>query len=445
MMVNNITESSFVDNIGPNYFNVYHDIEQRNNLMYWFKGGRGSLKGSFVYLYTIKELQKDAIDGQKTHAIGLRKVKDTIRDSVFTNLIWAINTLKLQSEWRYTTSPMKIWNVRNGNSILFRGCANQQDFEKIKSLKFEEGYCKIAIFEELTEFAGEDEIDSILQSLFRGGDEAICFVMYNPPASKTNWVNRYYNKLKALKRQGVEVNTYFHHSTYLDVVKNNPKWLGESFIQKAEQIKRINFKKYKHQYLGMEVGEGLEIYPEYNPKTKDGVLQFRSITAVEIADFKSVSRGLDFGYTHFTCYTESFYDTKNEVLWVFDEVYMNKTSNETLVRHIKPKAGGFLILGDNEAPNTINEYKKLGLNVIATKKGKDSKAHGIKWLQDRARIIVDKKRCPNVGSDLETYEFKKDPKTGDIIWDYPEEPDGSASLRYGNEMHILANKWNFYK
>ena len=420
-MIEEVKTIKFADLIGPMYYEMFHSIEAEEKMTYWLKGGRGSLKGSFAYLYTILDLTRDAEAGVKTHAVGLRKVKDTIRDSIFTNLIWAINMLGLQGIWDFTVSPMKIWHVKTGNTILFRGCANQRDFEKIKSLKFEEGYCKIAIFEELTEFAGMDEVDSILQSLFRGGDIAKAFMMYNPPASKKNWVNDHCRELEQLEKQGIDTDVYIHHSTYLQAPK---EWLGKAFINKAKQIKAINPKKYRHMYLGEEVGEGLEIYPEKDPKTGEGCLILRTITDEEIKKFTQVKRGLDFGYSHATCYVECFYDPTIETIYIFDEVYLYKANNKTLVREIKPKAGSLLIRGDSEDPRTINELNQMGLYIIGADKGKDSKDHGIKWVSDRATIVIDKKRCPNIANDFETYEFKKDPKTGVIIYEYPDEPDG---------------------
>lgn len=437
---------NFDDLIGDTFIDVVDDIVNKNHLNYIFKGGRGSLKGSFVYLNTIAELQEDANNGKVTHCVALRKVKDTIRDSIFTNLIWAINILKLQNEWEYQLSPLKIWNKKNGNTILFRGCANQLDHKKIKSIKFTEGYCKIAIFEETTEFAGMDEIDDIIQSLIRAGDEALIFMMYNPPPSKSNWINDYIRELKRLEKEGIENDVLIHHSTYEDIGKSKQEnFLGKKFIEKAKQVKKINPKKYRHVYLGEETGEGLEIYPEYDPRTKEGLLEIREISNDEIMKFDTIHRGLDFGYSHATCYSEVFWHGLTETIYIFGEVYMYKASNSTLINAIKKKAKNFLITGDSEDPRTINEFNKGGLNVIGAKKGPDSKDHGINWLRGVRRIIIDPKRCPNIADDFQTYEYEKDPKTGKIIYEFPDEPDGSASVRYALERIIIRSNWLFFK
>lgn len=414
--------------IGPAYYDLFWDLEEQKHLHYWLKGGRGSLKSSFVFIYVIWRLTVDAIEGRVRHGVALRKVKDTIRDSIFQNFLWAIDLLGLTDLWQYTTNPMKIWF--KDNTILFRGAANKRDHEKIKSIKFKKGFCKFVIYEELTEFIGMDEIRVINHSLLRGGDEAAAFYMYNPPASKNAWVND--------ESRIIVPSRYIHSSTYLDAPR---EWLGDIFVNEAEELKIINPRKYRHMFLGEVVGEGLEIYPEKTIDNTDGVLVLRTITDDEISRFYKVDRGLDFGYSAATCYSESFYNENTMQLFVFDEVYLTRANNEMLAVHIKPKAGSLLIYGDSEDPRTINEMNLKSLNVRHCKKGKDSKPHGIKWMQDRAEIIIDKKRCPNIASDFQLYEYKKDPKTDKIIYgDYPKEPDGCASVRYGQEEHILSNK-----
>ena len=415
-------EVDLIDCIGPAYYEMFWDIEEHNNLIYWLEGGRGSLKSSFAFIYTIYSMTRDIMNGEIVHSVALRKVKDTLRDSVFNNFLWAIDLLKLNWFWNATISPLKI--THEDSTILFRGCNNQRDYEKIKSIKFKKGKLKNVIYEELTEFAGMDEILSINQSLLRNTDEAIVFTMYNPPPNKSNWVNE-----EARKKDD---DIYVHHSTYLDAPK---EWLGNIFIKEAEKLKRINPRKYAHMYMGKQIGEGLEIYPN---------VEIREITNEEMKKFTQIKRGLDFGHVHCTCYSESFYDKELDIIYIFGEIYSPGLTNKTLIRLLKEKAISFPIRADNENPNLINELRIGGLNIIKTIKGQGSKEHGIKWLADRAKIVIDKKRCPNIASDFQLYEFKKD-KNGKKILEYPEEPDGSASVRYGLEDIIRQSKIIFPK
>lgn len=188
-------------------------------------------------------------------------------------------------------------------------------------------------------------------------------------------------------------------------------------------------------YLGEEIGEGLEIYPPFTVDNPDGLVEYRTISDEEIINFTHLDRGFDPGYSHAACYAEVYYDFEKAWVYIIDEVYLYGANNQILYLKIKEKAGTFYIAADNEDPRLINEFNLYGLNMGKTIKGKDSKDHGIKWLQDRGKIIIDKKRTPNIANDFQNYEFKKN-KEGKIIYDYPEEPDGCLTA----ETKVLTNK-----
>ena len=409
------------DVIGPAYYDVFCDLEEKQHLHYWFTGGRGSLKSSFVFIYIIYSMTRDYSNGDVSHCVALRKVKDTVFDSLYQNFLWAIDLLGVSDLWSGTTSPMKL---RIGeNTILFRGCKDRKDYQKIKSIKFSKGACRYGVFEELTEFDGMDEIIQILASLFRNTDVAQCFYMYNPPISKHNWVN--------VEVKVKDDSRYVHKSTYLSAP---PEWLGKIFIEEANKIKRLNYRKYKHVYLGASIGEGLEIYKNVINRT---------ISDKEIETFDNLHRGVDFGFTQdASCYVECYYDEKNLRLYIIDEVYGHGIKNKMLYALIYPKSTYNLIRGDSAEPRTISELRDLGLNIIGAKKGKDSKNHGIKFLSDLNAIIIDKKRTPNVASDFGMYEYEKN-KEGNVILEYPKEPHASAATRYALNDIIIRNKMKF--
>jgi len=409
--------------IGKSYNNVFIDIEKGLHRHYVFKGGRGSLKSSFVFIYVIWAMTRDALNGKTTHCVALRKVKDTCYDSLYQNFEWAIELLGVGDLWHGTVSPMKL-KFRD-STILFRGSNNKQDYKKIKSIKFKKGFCKHVIYEECVEFFGMNEIGDINRSLFRGGSGGIAYYMYNPPNSKKAWTNIEFDEKLDIP------NRYYHHSTYLTAPK---EWLGDDFIEEADIMKKINPRLYNHVYLGLVFGEGLEIYEN---------LEIRTITDNEIEEFFDIKRGLDFGFTKdASCYGDLFYNDKKQWVYIFDEVYGHRLSNKSLYDKIYPKSGFGLIRADSAEPRTINELRTLGLNIIGAKKGKDSKNHGIKFLSDRAKIIIDRKRCPFICSDFELYEYEKD-KEDNIIYEYPKEPHGSAMSRYALDEIIRRSKIRF--
>ena len=106
------------------------------------------------------------------HALVLRKVGNTIKDSVYAQFKWAISKQKLDKDFRFKASPFEITYKPTGQKIYFRGA---DDPFKIKSIKPEFGYIGIIWFEELDQFAGPEEVRNIQQSAIRGGDKAYKF------------------------------------------------------------------------------------------------------------------------------------------------------------------------------------------------------------------------------------------------------------------------------
>lgn len=110
----------------------------------------------------------DAQNGIYSNAVAMRKVGDTLADSVYTQILWGIEQLGVSEYWEAKVSPLRLTYKPTGQQILFRSCNNKDDYRKIKSTKFKRGFCKYLWFEELDEFFGMEEIRSIIQSLLRG-------------------------------------------------------------------------------------------------------------------------------------------------------------------------------------------------------------------------------------------------------------------------------------
>lgn len=162
-------------NIVPDVFHkMIRDIRAKKHSEYILPGGRGSMKSSTISLI-IPELLKN---NPNMHALILRKVGNTIKDSVYAQMKWAIDKLDLNEEFMCKVSPMEITYKPTGQKIYFRGA---DDPLKIKSIKPEFGYIGIVWFEELDQFSNPEEIRNIQQSAIRGGNEAYKFKSFNPP------------------------------------------------------------------------------------------------------------------------------------------------------------------------------------------------------------------------------------------------------------------------
>jgi phage terminase large subunit len=391
--------------ISPAFKPVHADIKHRRHTHYWLKGGRGSTKSSFIALEIVLGIMRDP----EANATVLRKVKETLKDSVFEQIKWAIYTLGVQNFWHIPQAQLAMTYIPTGQKILFRGADNPK---KIKSIAFAKGYCKYFWYEELDEFNGMEEIRMINQSLLRGGPEFVVFYSYNPPKSLTNWVNA--------EAQLTRPDRLIHHSDYLSVPR---EWLGEQFILEAEHLKEVNEPAYNHEYLGEITGTGGEVFAN---------VQCRPISDEEIKEFEVIRRGLDFGFAiDPLAYVVCAYNRKYKRLFIYHEFYAVGASNRQVHDEIcKENKDNQPLYADSAEPRTINELRQYGLRIVPVKKGPDSVEYGIKFLQDLEAIIIDDQRCPETAREFLNYELEKDAQ-GNFKASFPDKDNHSIdAVRY---------------
>ena len=394
-------------NIPDCFHQTIRDIRDKEHLEYVFKGGRGSTKSTTVGM-TIVELMKNNHD---IHAVVCRKVGNTIKDSVYNKIKWAIGKQEFTEEFDSKLSPMEITLKATGQKIYFRGA---DDPDKIKSINPEFGYIGILWFEELDQFAGPEEIRKIEQSAIRGGNLAWIFKSFNPPKTMNNWANKYVLEPKE--------NRIVHSSTYLDVPKG---WLGQPFIDEAEHLKEVNPNAYEHEYMGIANGNGGNVF-EY--------LEIRDITDEEISRMDRVFAGVDYGwYPDAFCYLRTYYDSAREKIYLIDELYVNKWSNSKTADWIKKKGyDDYTMICDSAEPKSVNDFRDAGLPARGAIKGPGSIEYGFKFLQTKT-IVIDPKRTPNAYKEITEYEYDRD-KEGNVISGYPDGNDHAISaLRYAYE------------
>ena len=396
------------DLIAPSFYSIHEDIKNSKYTHYWLKGGRGSTKSSFAAIQIILGMIKDS----QANAIGLRKVGLYLKESVYEQLIWAIDALGVTQYWEIKVSPMELTYIPTGQKILFRGADKPK---KIKSTKLRKGYFKYIWYEETDEFNGIEEIRNINQSLMRGGKEFVVFYTFNPPKSVKSWVNE-----EVLVEQPDKKG---HHSTYLTVPK---KWLGEQFLIEAEHLKDKNENAYKHEYLGEVTGTGGEIFTNAT---------IRKITDEETQKFEHIKRGIDWGYAIDPfVYVKCHYDKTRRRLYIFDEIYKVGLSNRKAAEMIKKKDPNHqTIVADSAEPKSIAEMKTYGIKIKGAKKGPDSVDYGIKFLQDLEEIVIDIDRCQNAAREFLNYELEKD-KDGNFKAEFPDKDNHTIdAVRYALE------------
>lgn len=408
--------------IAPHFWDLHQDIKRHAHTYYWLEGGRGSTKSSDVSV----EIPQLIIKNPECHAVVLRKIGNTIKNSVYPQMQWGIDALGLTDKFRFKTSPHEITYKKTGQKILFFGV---DDPQKIKSIKLPFGYVGICWIEELDQFSGMEEIRNLNQSLLRGGPIFWEFCSFNPPKSQNNWVNE--------EKLFDDPDRLVHHSTYLGVPR---EWLGERFFEDAEKLKARNETAYRHEYLGEVTGTGGAVFEN---------VEDMAMSAELVGNFDRLYYGLDFGFAvDPLAYVAMYYDAKREDLYIFDELYRQKMTNSQAAKAIKLRINGGRILADAAEPKSIAEMSDYGLRISGARKGPDSIDFGMRWLQNRAHIYIDKRRCPNTYKEFVAYEYDRN-KDGQFISAYPDANNHSIdAVRYGlseimNRDKIVSRRVNF--
>jgi len=405
-----VSEIRLSNLIAKPFIPVHRDIKRGDHSEYWLDGGRGSLKSSFISIEIVLLL----IQNPNMRAIIYRRVGNTLRESVYEQIIWAIDMLGLRDRFQYRVSPMEIRYAETGQRIIFRGA---DDPMKSKSIKISLGYFGILWFEELAEFGGMDDIRTIKASIIRGGDKSYTFYSYNPPMTSRNWVNK-----EALIPKSTRLT---HHSTYLGAP---PEWLGREFIAEAEALRTSNERAYRHMYLGEVTGTGGTVFTN---------LELRDITD-DLNRLGTFYSGLDFGFAvdpdAYVCWA---YDAQQRRIYAVDEFYGSGNSVDRLANAVKSRTQG-IVRCDSADPRMISELGKRGIKTIAVKKGPGSVEHGMRWLQSLGAIIVDPKRTPNIAKEFSSYEYETD-KNGDFLPEYPDKDNHTIdATRYALEQAMLS-------
>ncbi len=399
--------------MASHFVDVNRYIDNRKYREFMLAGGRGSIKSSFVSEKIIELVENNP----KMCVLALRKVANTLKDSVYQQLEWALDKLSetypdIKSDYKFSKSPLEITKISTGQKIYFRGA---DDYGKIKSLRPPTGkYVGIIWYEEFDQFAGMMEVRKINQSLVRGGEDFILFYTYNTPASMQHFVNQ-----EALIPKE---NRLVHLSDYRTVP---PEWLGQPFIEEAEWLKGVNEKLYENEYLGIATGTGGTVFEN---------LEIREITDEEIAGFDYIYMGIDFGwYPDPFAWTKMCYNSSNRTIYLFDEMVVNKTSNEDAwckLKEEKKVTEDDAIIADSAEPKSIGDFRSYGANIRGAEKGPGSVEYSMKWLASRAKIVIDPNRCPVATKEFSNYEYDKD-KDDNYISAYVDKDNHTIdSVRY---------------
>lgn len=393
---------------------AYYEFWKTKKTYVVCKGARASGKSKAAALWHIYHMMKYPL----ANTLCIRKTERTLRDSVFSDLKWAMEKLGVSHLWRCTTSPLEMVYIPTGQKILFRGL--DSGF-KVTSISVPTGILCWLFIEEAYEINKEEDFD-ILNESIRGimpdGYWKRVTVIFNPWNERIFWKKRFFDDPAD---DALAMTT-----TY----KDNP-YLSEQDKKMFEDMRVRNPRRYAVAGEGNWGIIGSLVYENWKEE---------AFALDDIRDCESAV-GLDFGYTNDpTAFFVGFVDVVNKKLYVWDEIYQKGLSNKRIYEEIS-NAGYSKerITADSAEPKSIDELKGYGLRIKGAKKGKDSINNGIQYIQD-FEIIVHP-RCVNFLTEISNYTWDKDKfgaKLNRPIDDFNHLMD---AMRYSLENHIINKKW----
>jgi len=421
---------SAADFIIPKFHDVLGDVMAHGHTHYWLHGGRGSTKSSFISLCIVLLI----VAFPYANAVVVRRFGNTLRDSVYQQILWAIGALGLDSFFRAKISPMEIVYIPTGQRIVFRGA---DDPLKLKGVKFTRGYCAVTWFEELDQFEGIDSIRSILNSLRRGGEDFWIFYSYNPPKTMWSWVN-----VECLERKG-RSDTLVRQSSYLDVADVHPSWVGGPFLEEAEYLRETNEKAWRWEYLGEVTGTGGADF--------DNVYDER-LDADRIRKFDRRRNGIDWGWFPDPWrFIRCAWEPNARRLLIYEEHTANKMmpadTGQIVVDALtyEDEVGEDVYFHDEiiwcddtpDAKVQMSTYRRdLGLRIRPARKSHMRKL-SYEWLAGLREIVIDSERCPLTFAEFTLKEYLRD-RDGSWIDEIPDGNDHSIdAVRYAMMEDVL--------
>lgn len=214
------------------------------------KGGRGSFKSSVISLRLVVNVLKQTQENRKANVICVRENATYLRDSVYNQILWAMDLLHVSDEFRAYSSPLRIVHRRTGSTFYFYGA---DDPYKLKSNTVRD--IVSVWFEEAANMKGPDIFDQAIPTFIRQKakylDTVQVYFSYNPPRNPYDWVNEWVTDKENDPEYFVDT------STYLD---DELGFTTDQQLKLIESYKNNDYDYYRWLYLGEVIGLGTNIY-----------------------------------------------------------------------------------------------------------------------------------------------------------------------------------------
>lgn len=338
------------------------------------KGSRASKKSKTTALWHIYHMMKYPL----ANILCVRAVANTLKDSVYSDLKWAIHRLGVDHLFKYTLNPLEITYMPSGTKILFRG---MDDPLKITSISVDIGVLCWCWVEEAYQIMLEEDFNMLDESI-RGqlpdGYFKRMTLTFNPWSPKTWLKSRFFDV--------IDDNILALTTTY-----TCNEWLSETDLKLFEDMKKRNPKRYR---VAGQGDWGIE----------EGVI-FDNWSVADLTDeinqFANIYHGLDFGATDPNAFISIDIEQGQKKIYIFDEFYQGSITLDRLSDEVSRRIGNRFVTCDSAGKQNIIELNNRNIWALPSVKGPDSINFGIGWLQ--GYDIVIHKDCVNTIREISSY------------------------------------------
>jgi phage terminase large subunit len=343
------------------------------------RGGRGSGKSvGAAVMALVRGVER------RLRVLCVRQFQNSIAESFYRELVDAMEQNPwLQSQYIVTKESI---TGRNGTQFIFRGL--DRNPQSIKSL----AKIDLTIIEEAEDIPETSWIN-LEATVFRQPNSEI-WVIYNP------------------RKDNSPVDFRFIQNQAPKSIVSNINWRDNPFFPPGLEILRkrdmevFDYSMYSHIWEGA-----------YLKNSKAQIFHGKfEVKAFEPArEWDGPYQGLDWGYSQDpTAMIRAW--IKDECLWISDEAGKPGIELDDVMNHLPcDDWNKFTTRADSAQPAMISHVKRKGMTRIeGAKKGKGSVEDGIQFIRSFRRVYIHP-RCKNTLDEFNTYSWKVDRNSGDIL------------------------------
>jgi phage terminase large subunit len=360
--------------MGENFTRTLFAKNVRHKAMY---GGRGSGKTWSIGSYLVY-----TANTERKRIICARQFQNSIRDSSKDLIERRIRDFELDREFSLTDRA--ITHRKTGSEFLFIGL--ERNIESIRSL---EGADIVWIDEART--ISNRSMEILLPTVRAPGSQLIW--SWNPE-DPLDPVDAYFRAGKPPPNSVI---------TFVDY-HDNPYFKHTTLPHEMEVLKRGNFNRYRHVWLG-----------EYDLSYDSKVFSNIRVGRIDVPYAVPPLYGMDFGFGKDPSFVVKCYHLeKTKQIFIAAEA-TGRVALDMLPAMLRTVIAddGDLVKADASQPGTIEFLQARGFNIHAAQKGPGSVKSGINFLQGY-EIVIDP-NCEAMREEARLYSWMTDKLTGRVL------------------------------